>query len=496
MPQAEVKGKDYSTISEGSRIFTRYGYADFLTRNRPYEVMFRVFPGTHRFLLWGDPASMTSHSRAFQFCGCNGAELFEPLSFKGRRGSGLPGGRCGYADASLNPQRDWEKYLYTYRVWGRLMYNPDADPDTWQRQLRHEFPTAAPSVETALASATRILPLVTTAHLPSAAHDTYWPELYTNQSTFDTSMPSPYGDTPAPKTFVNVSPLDPQMFSRISEFATGILKTESSGKYSPIEVAQWLEGLAVEAINGITAAERRPEKSSAAFRRMAIDVRIQIGLGRFFATKLRAGVLYAIYQQSGDRTALEAALNWYRQARELWSQFASLATGVYVSDITYGPLPHQRGAWQNRLAAMDSDIAGIEKQLALLPVGPPPSAQVKAAIAMALGRPERTQPVKSHRPPRGFTPGEPVDIVFTAADPTPKLVRLHYRHVNQSERYQVIEMIKSQSEFRASIPAAYTNSKYPLQYYFEIDCETEGSCLYPALDRALTEMPYFVVRSA
>jgi hypothetical protein len=91
MPKAEVIGKDYSTISEGSRIFTRYGYADFLMRNRPYDVMFRVFPGTHRFLLWGDPVSTASHSRAFQFCGCNGAELFEPLSFKGRRGSGLPG---------------------------------------------------------------------------------------------------------------------------------------------------------------------------------------------------------------------------------------------------------------------------------------------------------------------------------------------------------------------------------------------------------------------
>jgi hypothetical protein len=253
----------------------------------------------------------------------------------------------------------------------------------------------------------------------------------------------------------------------------------------------------VDAINGITAAERRSaEKSSAAFRRMAIDVRIQIGLGRFFATKLRAGALYAIYQQSGDRAALETALNWYRQARELWSQFAAEAKAAYVSDITYGPLAHQRGDWQNRLAAMDIDIVGLEKQLASLPAGSPPSARVKAAIEMALGRPERTQPTVSHMPSRRFIPGEPLDITFEASDPAPKLVRLHYRHVNQSERYQVVEMIKSRSEFRVAIPAAYTNSKYPLQYYFEVDCGTEGSCLYPAFDRALTVTPYFVVHSA
>ena len=35
--------------------------------------------------------------------------------------------RCAYADASLRPQWDWEKYLDTYRVWGHKLYNPDAE---------------------------------------------------------------------------------------------------------------------------------------------------------------------------------------------------------------------------------------------------------------------------------------------------------------------------------------------------------------------------------
>jgi hypothetical protein len=78
------------------------------------------------------------------------------------------------------------------------------------------------------------LPIVTTAHLPSAANNNYWPEIYTNQSLVEPTQ-TEYTDTPSPKTFGNTSLLDPQLFSRINDFADELLKGERSGKYSPIE---------------------------------------------------------------------------------------------------------------------------------------------------------------------------------------------------------------------------------------------------------------------
>ena len=131
-PKAEDE-KGLMALSSGTRSFLRYGYGDLLREDRKWTVVHRIWPGTQRLLLWGDPVFAAGYSRAFSFCGSNGVEIMEPLSFKGRRGSGIAGNRCAYADATLNPRWDWQKYEYATRVWGRLLYNPEARPEVWRR---------------------------------------------------------------------------------------------------------------------------------------------------------------------------------------------------------------------------------------------------------------------------------------------------------------------------------------------------------------------------
>ena len=43
--------------------------------------------------------------------------------------------------------------------------------------------------------------------------------------------------------------------------------------------------------------------------------------------------------------------------------------------------------------------------------------------------------------------------------------------------------------FRAQIPAEYTRSPFPMQYYFVL----EGTGMYPGLGPNLSGQPYFVV---
>jgi len=74
-------------------------------------------------------------------------------------------------------------------------------------------------------------------------------------------------------------------------------------------------------------------------------------------------------------------------------------------------------------------------------------------------------------------------------------VRLHYRRVNQAERWQSTAMESTGRRWRNSVPAEYTQSPYPLQYYFELHESPASATLYPGLGEQLTGQPYFVVRS-
>jgi hypothetical protein len=466
-------------LSTGERSFTRYGWADLLKEDRKYGILHRIWPGTQRVLLWGDPAFAAAYGRASSFCGSLGCEIMEPMSFKGRKGSGLPGSRTAYADKSLIPSGgDFEKYRYSYRLWGRLLYNPDTDPEVWRRMLRKDYGSNASEVEASLASASRILPLVTTAHCPSAANNNYWPEVYVNHSMFESSRTEPYGDTPSPKRFGTVSPLDPQLFSRVDDCADELIKGDVSGKYSPIEVAKWLEDLAA-GVKPIQAADT-------ASRRLAIDLSVMASLGRFFAHKLRAGVLWAVYEKSGQPESAKRALSEYRAAREEWSRVVEITKGIYAADITYGIGWFQRGHWQDRLDAIDKDIAMMEQRTTREPTTAP-----EAALRVSIEAPSRPSLSLTHTAPPSFRRGEPMTIELASA---PTSTTLYYRHVNQAEPWQSMAMQVDANVARATIPGEYTQSPYPLQYYFELRDADGRAALYPGLGPSLTDQPYFLVR--
>jgi hypothetical protein len=491
------RGGAYSQ-SEGARSFLRYGYGDLLAEDRRYTVFTRVWPGTQRLLLWGDPAFASGYGRVMSFCGTQGCEVFEPLSFKGREGSGLAGGRCGYADSALRPAGgDFEKFLITYRYWGRMLYSPQADPQGWRRQFRGDYGPAAASAEVVLRHASRILPLITTAHLPSASNNNFWPEMYTNMAIADHDHPGPYTDTPSPRRFGTVSPLDPQLFSRIEDHVDAVLKGQPDGKYSPVDVAQLLEDLSHSTFEHLAEAEKAvADKDAPAFRRLAVDVRVQGGLGRFFGQKFRAGVLFAVHERTGDTAAKAEALRMYRSARDAWAGILAATKGIYAPDVSFGDAPYKRGNWSDRLGAIDHDLAAMEAYVASVPAAPAAGPQQIAAIVRdATGHPKRPSAEATHVPPAGFRRGQPVALTLSfPAGQEQASVMLHYRRVNQSLAWQAAPMQQSAGAWLAEIPAAYSDSAFPLQYYFEPADSSGRAWLYPGLGGALTRQPYFALR--
>lgn len=482
------------SLSGGSRLFTRYGYADFFEAGNPAKILYRLWPGTQRHLISADPEMAAAYGRTAHFCGALGIDLMEPLTFKGREGSGHTGGRCAYADASLNPKYDWEKYEHYYRIWGRKLYDPECDPEAVRRSLKGSFGQGATHLEIALANSSRILALITSAHLASASNHSFWPEIYQNMPIVLGSERSPYPDTPDPKCFGTVSPLDPQIFSTIVDHAQDLLEGRLNPKYSPIEVAQWLEKFTGDSDQSIARARSLAKNSnSAAFRRIEEDTLIQNGIGRFFAAKLRSGVLYEIFLETGDVDAGKQALDQYKKARAAWAKMAERASRVYVADVSYGDVPQRRGHWTDRIPGIDTDLAAMERKLQSQPTASTSTVVAAKAVKRAMATVAKPQVPCHHAPPDSFSPGQELPLTLQVDAQAGLTARLYYRHVNQAERWMSLEMSKMHGGFHSAIPADYTNSKFPLEYYFALEQANEYAWIHPGFNATLSTQPYYAI---
>ncbi len=494
-PSRNVEQTPFS-LSSGSRSFTRYGYGDFFHEGSKAQILYRLWPGTQRHLLSADPEMASAYGRTAHFCGAAGIDLMEPLTFKGREGSGHAGSRCAYADASLNPKYDYQKFAYYYRVWGRKLYNPDTPLSTTRRSLRTTFGIGAEPIETALANSSRILPLVTSAHLVSASHHDWWTEINTNMPIAQLAAGRLYWDSPAPRCFETVSPLDPQLFSTVVEHVQDLLNGNVSAKYSPIEVAQWIDKLIAASAQALTVARSKARgTSSPDFRRIEEDVVIMNSLGGFYAGQMRSATYYEIFKQTGNTRAGELALEQYTKARDTWARMAERASKVYVSDISYGRPLIRRGCWADRLPAIGSDLESMRNSLANPPAAMASTQDAERAIKMATMPPQRPVDIAHHKPEPAFHPGRPlaVTVQVPAGSASVASARLHYRHVNQGERWLAVDMQAGNGNYTASIPGDYTDSLYPVQYYFEFRGRSGSAWFHPAFNATLSNQPYYAI---
>jgi hypothetical protein len=380
-------------------------------------------------------------------------------------------------------------------LWGRYLYNPDADPSFYHRYLKQQFGPAGPALETALAASSRILPLVTTAWCPSASNHEFWPEMFTHLTILPIVGKPLYGDNPAPHNVSAISPLDPQIFTTIGQHAENLISGKSDARYNTSEVIAWLEALVTTSTKGLAAARtaKFPKAHTPEFRRAEEDILILNGLGAYYANLFRAALLYSLYKQSHNPQEATDSYAAYIKARKAWADFSVRANSVYSSDVSYGSTPFRRGHWADRLPAIDTDIDKWKQQIVseivpyvgLTPVEPSPTQRTPLPAL-------RPTFDAHHTPAASFHPGSDLRLTVATARPLGGEAILWYRHVNHGERWLSTPMDEHPGTYSAAIPAAYTASPYPLQYYFELHTATSAT-LHPPLNATLSNQPYYAV---
>ncbi|MCI2416850.1 hypothetical protein MOQ72_05385 [Saccharopolyspora sp. K220] len=481
---------DLRGITQNARRFTRYGYGDFLRQDRDFDLLFRVWPGTQRFLLWADPEIFAGYGRMSTIGGALGAELCEPLTFRGRKDTAGTAPRDLYVDPELQlGTSDWQKYAYEYRLWGRLMFDPDADRQTWSRYLRAQFAEAAEDIENALSAAGKVLPLVTVTQSLSASNNFFWPEVLTDMPIARGVKSATYDfDLSAPGTWGGVSPFDPTLFESADDYASGLLAGRPSGRYTPEHVASWLERFAGVAETSIRRARGRvSDPATPEFRRVEVDVTVAALLARFFAGKIRAGIGYSLFRQTEDPQHLRDGLESYRAGRQALAEIVTGTRGVYASELAFGDRPSEQGHWSDRLAQVDSDVEEFARELdEAIAAGKP----VRATVPPGDPAP---RPAVTCIPPADFVPGKPLVVQAEAAVDVELTLRV--RHLNQAEEYLSIPMVPAgDRRFTAEVPANYTDTAYPLEFFLLArSAAGRDAWIVPGLDQTLANQPYHVV---
>jgi hypothetical protein len=311
------------------------------------------------------------------------------------------------------------------------------------------------------------------------------------------SQEHPYFDTPAPRRFGTVAPLDPEIFSSIAEFVRELLAGKPTGRVSPLQVARCLDRLAEEAAARIDSVATGGATNDGEIRRWIADVGIAAALGRFFAGKLRAGLCYELHLATGDREVLERAIEDYRAARNGWREAADIATGVYADDLTFGPEARLRGHWRDRLPAIEADLRAVE-ELWVAGAGSKAADEVARRILESASRSMPSVELH-HIPPPSFGPGEPLEIRVRLGGESAAWVQemaLRFRSMNHTLIFSERAMVRVGDEFVGGIAADELGSTYGLAYAFVLRDSGSTAVRYPGLGEKLTNQPYFTVRAA
>ena len=472
--------------SEGKRKFLRYSYGDLLTKKRKYGILYRIWPGTQRILIWGDPDMARGYGKHSTFCNSLGVELCEPLSFKGRMGTGIKNGRFNYSKKELRTKYDWQKYIYTYKVWGKCVYNYKTKNESYERYFNKNFGSSSNYLVKSLSFASKILPFFTLVHGVSASNNSYWPEMYENMSIVNKAPHLPYSyDLHKPSRFGMSTSQDPNLIMSPIDLANCIFYKKNINKYSPMTMSNWFFEFAQNSEKYLKKAiNKYKKKGEPKFKRLEIDLQILIGLGKFFSYKIKSSCYWELFRKTKKYSIGLASIKFYQKSFSEWKTISDVSKNYYLPDLTYGPQTWLRGRWDDRLPAIKEDIEIMKKKFKNTKF-----CNINNQNYEKILRQKLTQKFVIKHKTKITKKGLSISIHNFKISKNLKLY-LNYREINQSKNWLRKKIKIEENSIFTTLSNKLLQSKYPIQYYFEL-VNNNFSSFCPGFVKNLSNQPYY-----
>ena len=493
----------HPTIVDSHWRDSRYSFGAMLKKPRAYRVMYRLWNvGSQRLTIWGDPEFAARFAESCKLGDGEGFEVFAPLTNKGY------GNRPGDWPVIKHPDYRvgrWEqdRYWFFYLCFGRLGYNPQTNPEVWKREFRQRFGESAERWEDAYISASRILPRITTVHLPGASEWSWWPEMDTGGAI---------------REYMYVQPSDRVQFAPIRTWQKTDGWRWEEWDSQPGFVEQVIAGKPVAGRSPFTVAARQisigdqlrlfqierlrklkfsdPAQATEA-RMTLVDFSILAELSRYHGSKRMAAMQLAFAELAQQPVRLPFVQKHLREARYWWQRIVDVTEPVYHENLVFGITPdsprsklghHHSGHWKDRLAELDADLAWIEEKI---------KQEYRADQVFTPFPTERSEmhfPEIVHTPITSHRAGEPlsISIELPADYNTATLV---HRPLDQTREWQRVPFEhESGRRFVAHVPATAIDPNFDWQYYIEAN-RTESATidLWPSYQYT-GKQPYFVVK--
>ncbi|MDA2926422.1 hypothetical protein MYX78_04180 [Acidobacteria bacterium AH-259-G07] len=340
-------------VNRQNQFDRRHGYADLLRYPKKYNMQWRLWNGgTSRILLWGDPEYVRHFVKSTHVYDGEGLEVNEMLATKMASQPHHMEPFELLAPKYRYYHYEFERYWHFFQLFGRLSYNPETPPEVWQKEFERRFgEEAAPYVEKALHRASQVLPRINAYNFPYNRFPTTrgWPEKQRREDLPD---------------YARAEGSDIQQFLSMRDAARYRLEGRDSAKIWPQESSEWFAQVSEDIFERVRQAEKRiGENRNKEFISTVVDLKILANLALYHSRRARAGVSYALWEQTKDLNALDDAIRHESQAIQAWEKLVEAAGDVYNHNLRMGlPRAGLSGHWRDELAELKKGLKVLHQE--------------------------------------------------------------------------------------------------------------------------------------